>query len=239
VGKTALVQRFVFNKFDKCVLTSLLHPPPPNGVVVVVAHLTPTMGFRPICNHILPRHDSTIGAAFVTKDLLADGVLIKLEMWVREPSRAPARVSCLHRIECVVNGGWALCGWLRWRVRTQDTAGQERYRSLSPLYFRGADACLMVYDVTSSQSFADLEGWFSEFRSMGPPHCSPFHPPACRQDETLIFLSRARSRSRCADGGGGQQDGSADHAPGRSPCPGLVLVVSWRSGCGLTVSGRR
>lgn len=90
VGKTALVQRFVFNKFDK--------------------------------------HDSTIGAAFVTKDLLADGVLIKLEMW--------------------------------------DTAGQERYRSLSPLYFRGADACLMVYDVTSGQSFADLEGWFSEFRSM-------------------------------------------------------------------------
>jgi hypothetical protein len=38
--------------------------------------------------HITPRHDSTIGAAFVTKDLLADGVLIKLEMWVREPSRA-------------------------------------------------------------------------------------------------------------------------------------------------------
>jgi GTPase SAR1 family protein len=27
----------------------------------------------------------------------------------------------------------------------------------------------MVYDVTSGQSFADLEGWFSEFRSMGPP----------------------------------------------------------------------
>ncbi len=68
-----------------------------------------------------------------------------------------------------MNGGVCapLCGWLRWGL--QDTAGQERYRSLSPLYFRGADACLMVYDVTSGQSFADLEGWFSEFRSMGPP----------------------------------------------------------------------
>jgi hypothetical protein len=25
----------------------------------------------------------------------------------------------------------------------------------------------MVYDITASQSFADLEGWYSEFRAMG------------------------------------------------------------------------
>lgn len=101
----------------------------------------------------------------------------------------------------------------------QDTAGQERYRSLSPLYFRGADACLMVYDVTSGQSFADLEGWFSEFRSMGPPAllARSLPPAPTAADVTLISLSLSffHSRSRGADGGGGQQDGSADHPPGR------------------------
>jgi len=34
-----------------------------------------------------------------------------------------------------------------------DTAGQERYQSLGPAFYRGADACLLVYDVTDLKSF--------------------------------------------------------------------------------------
>ncbi|KAL3869182.1 hypothetical protein ACJMK2_041893, partial [Sinanodonta woodiana] len=34
-----------------------------------------------------------------------------------------------------------------------DTAGQERFRSLVPMYLRGAKAALIVYDVTSLESF--------------------------------------------------------------------------------------
>lgn len=37
-----------------------------------------------------------------------------------------------------------------------DTAGQERFRALSASYFRGADAIVFVYDVTSTDSFAEL-----------------------------------------------------------------------------------
>ena len=33
-----------------------------------------------------------------------------------------------------------------------DTAGQERYHSLAPMYYRGAQAAIIVYDVTDAVS---------------------------------------------------------------------------------------
>ena len=33
-----------------------------------------------------------------------------------------------------------------------DTAGQERYHSLTPLYYRGAQAAIVVYDITNTVS---------------------------------------------------------------------------------------
>jgi small GTP-binding protein len=40
-----------------------------------------------------------------------------------------------------------------------DTAGQEVYRSLVPLYFKQATCALVVFSVVSLASFADLDGW--------------------------------------------------------------------------------
>lgn len=44
-----------------------------------------------------------------------------------------------------------------------DTAGQERFQSLGVAFYRGADACLLVYDVTDPRSFDNLQTWKSEF----------------------------------------------------------------------------
>lgn len=35
-----------------------------------------------------------------------------------------------------------------------DTAGQERYHSLAPMYYRGAQAAIVVYDITNEVSQA-------------------------------------------------------------------------------------
>ena len=35
-----------------------------------------------------------------------------------------------------------------------DTAGQERYHSLAPMYYRGAQAAIVVYDITNQVSFS-------------------------------------------------------------------------------------
>jgi len=36
-----------------------------------------------------------------------------------------------------------------------DTAGQERFRSLSPMYYRNAQAAVVVYDVTKVSNSSD------------------------------------------------------------------------------------
>ena len=42
-----------------------------------------------------------------------------------------------------------------------DTASQEKYRSLFPMYIRDSDIILLVYDVTSKDSFLHLPDWLN------------------------------------------------------------------------------
>jgi Ras-related protein Rab-7A len=44
-----------------------------------------------------------------------------------------------------------------------DTAGQERFQSLGVAFYRGADCCVLVYDITDLQSFHNLSSWMQEF----------------------------------------------------------------------------
>ena len=43
-----------------------------------------------------------------------------------------------------------------------DTAGQERYHSLTPMYYRGSNAALIVFDITADASFAQAKKWIDE-----------------------------------------------------------------------------
>ncbi|CCH59026.1 hypothetical protein TBLA_0B01820 [Henningerozyma blattae CBS 6284] len=45
-----------------------------------------------------------------------------------------------------------------------DTAGQERFASLAPMYYRNAQAALVVYDVTKPQSFIKARHWVKELQ---------------------------------------------------------------------------
>mmetsp|Transcript_22333 Transcript_22333/g.39589 ORF Transcript_22333/g.39589 Transcript_22333/m.39589 type:complete len:195 (+) Transcript_22333:351-935(+) len=50
-----------------------------------------------------------------------------------------------------------------------DTAGQERYRSLAPMYYRGAAAAVVVYDITNADSYAGAKSWVKELQRRGDP----------------------------------------------------------------------
>jgi small GTP-binding protein len=40
-----------------------------------------------------------------------------------------------------------------------DTAGQERFQSLCSSFYRGSDGCIMVFDISSVESYENLEKW--------------------------------------------------------------------------------
>ncbi|KAG6840806.1 hypothetical protein C0991_004161 [Blastosporella zonata] len=91
---------------------------------------------------------STSGAFFVTKKVYVNGLKVRLQLW--------------------------------------DTAGQERFRSMAPMYYRGsshthlfickslkvmsgANAALLLYDITNASTFNDIRGWLEELKKNCPP----------------------------------------------------------------------
>jgi Ras-related protein Rab-7A len=58
------------------------------------------------------------------------------------------------------------------KLQIWDTSGNERYRSLLPIYFRSVHCCILVYDVTNKTSFENLTMRRDEFLK----HVSPSDP---------------------------------------------------------------
>lgn len=48
------------------------------------------------------------------------------------------------------------------KLQIWDTAGQERFRTITSAYYRGADGIIMVYDVTSQDTFEHVNDWLKE-----------------------------------------------------------------------------
>ncbi|XP_041002892.1 ras-related protein Rab7-like isoform X1 [Juglans microcarpa x Juglans regia] len=94
VGKTSLMNQYVYNKFSQ-------------------------------------RYKATIGADFVTKEVQIDDKQVTLQIW--------------------------------------DTAGQERFQSLGSAFYRGAECCVLVYDVNAHKSFETLNTWREEFLKQVDP----------------------------------------------------------------------
>lgn len=58
-----------------------------------------------------------------------------------------------------------------------DTAGQERFHSLGAAFYRGADCCVLMFDVNTFRSFETLQKWHQEFlKQVSPsnPESFPF-----------------------------------------------------------------
>lgn len=51
------------------------------------------------------------------------------------------------------------------KLQIWDTAGQERFRSMTPMYYRGAAAALLAFDLTSQKSFEQMQSYVEELQT--------------------------------------------------------------------------
>ena len=60
-------------------------------------------------------------------------------------------------------------------LQVWDTAGQEKFQSLGYAFYRGADCCILVYDITNRKSFEALQKWRDGFvENAGPEDVKNF-----------------------------------------------------------------
>jgi len=82
-----------------------------------------------------------------------------------------------------------------------DTAGQERFQSLGVAFYRGADCCVLVYDVTAPNTFKSLDSWRDEFliqASPRDPENFPFIVIGNKIDLENRAVSTKRAQGWCA-----------------------------------------
>lgn len=108
------------------------------------------------------QYKATIGADFVTKDVVVDDKLVTMQIW--------------------------------------DTAGQERFQSLGVAFYRGADCCVLVYDVTAPTTFKSLDSWRDEFliqASPRDPENFPFIVIGNKIDQENRAVTSKRAQAWC------------------------------------------
>jgi len=60
------------------------------------------------------------------------------------------------------------------QLEITDTAGQERFRTLTSSYYRNANAIIVVYDITNEDSFRDVDGFLKEGQRYASSKCELF-----------------------------------------------------------------
>ena len=81
-----------------------------------------------------------------------------------------------------------------------DTAGQERFQSLGVAFYRGADSCVLVFDVSVAKTFENLDSWKDEFLiQAGPrdPDNFPFVVLGNKVDLDSRVVSQKRALAWC------------------------------------------
>lgn len=82
-----------------------------------------------------------------------------------------------------------------------DTAGQERYHSLAPMYYRGAAAAIIVYDITSADSLVRAKAWVKELQRQGSPNLIMALAGNKADLETQRAVSTEEAQSYAAENG--------------------------------------
>ena len=56
------------------------------------------------------------------------------------------------------------------KLQIWDTAGQDRYRSITKNYYKGANGIILIYDITNSETYDNVENWISQIKEESSPN---------------------------------------------------------------------
>jgi Ras-related protein Rab-5C len=79
-----------------------------------------------------------------------------------------------------------------------DTAGQERFASLAPMYYRNAQAALVVYDITKASSLTKAQHWVAELQRQASPG--------------IVIALVGNKLDLATEAGEGEEEGEAENA---------------------------
>ncbi|KAG4434184.1 hypothetical protein IFR05_010342 [Cadophora sp. M221] len=88
-----------------------------------------------------------------------------------------------------------------YRLNLLDTAGQERFRTLSNSYYRGAHGVILVYDISNRDSFVAMERWFDEVESNAQPGAVTYLVGAKLDREASRSVSREEGETLAGERG--------------------------------------
>jgi small GTP-binding protein len=113
-----------------------------------------SLALRFVTVEFRPYSESTIGASFMSKSIR---VPLSPSVQYNEGQKTVPKYSESKQYQCNIG------------LKIGDTAGQEKYHSLAPMYYRGAEAAILVYDVTVPASFVALQDWVFELKQNASP----------------------------------------------------------------------
>ena len=90
--------------------------------------------------------DRTLNAACYKKVIQAENNTFELNIWVS------------NILKYIIKS-----------IYIQDTAGEERYHALAPVFYRGIDGAVIVFDVTKRETFNRAENWIKEIGQFAKP----------------------------------------------------------------------
>lgn len=105
------------------------------------------------------------------------------------------------------------------KLQLWDTAGTERFRSVSRSYYRGAAGAILVYDVSSWRSFEQLQTFLNDARALAGPDLTIILVGNKNDVETGEGIPVGLSSSQGANGGGYSSYGSTPSSESGLPLP--------------------
>lgn len=162
MGKTSIITRFMYDKFDNTYQVRAA------AARLAARCMLPgasprRQGFETAVCVALPGLQATIGIDFLSKTMYLEDRTVRLQLWCVPGGRGQQ----LLLLQPIAVGPPTCQPWPRLHTAPpaqpanptmacirRDTAGQERFRSLIPSYIRDSSVAVVVYDITSEPSVA-------------------------------------------------------------------------------------